>query len=48
MSHRIWETSVDHNSKSISKIYSYFKDHFDVPVFPVLGNHEPHPLNQYC
>lgn len=45
VSHRVWETSYESNNDSIRKIYSSFKDNFDVPVFPVFGNHEPHPLN---
>ncbi|RZC34305.1 sphingomyelin phosphodiesterase, partial [Asbolus verrucosus] len=45
ISHRVWQTTVENNTKTISKLYSYFKDSFDVPVFPIFGNHEPHPLN---
>ncbi|XP_044255456.1 sphingomyelin phosphodiesterase-like [Tribolium madens] len=45
ISHRVWQTTVENNTKTISKLYSYFKQAFDVPVFPIFGNHEPHPLN---
>ncbi|XP_015834710.2 sphingomyelin phosphodiesterase isoform X1 [Tribolium castaneum] len=47
ISHRVWETSIKRNTKSLSKIYSYMKKKFNVPVFPVLGNHEPYPLDQW-
>lgn len=45
INHRVWETSIENNTKAISKLYSYFKDTFDVPVFPIFGNHEPHPID---
>ncbi|KYB28199.1 Sphingomyelin phosphodiesterase-like Protein [Tribolium castaneum] len=45
ISHRIWETSVENNTEAITKLYSYFKDNLGVPVYPIFGNHEPHPLN---
>ncbi|XP_044255462.1 sphingomyelin phosphodiesterase-like [Tribolium madens] len=45
VNHRIWETSIESNKQVISKLYSYFKSAFNVPVYPVLGNHEPHPIN---
>lgn len=44
--HGVWETSIDGNVESINKsyfqIYNTFKN---IPVYPILGNHEPHPLN---
>jgi sphingomyelin phosphodiesterase len=45
ISHRVWETSVENNTWTIAQLYSYFKDTFDVPVYPIFGNHEPHPLD---
>jgi sphingomyelin phosphodiesterase len=45
ISHRVWQTTVDNNTETISKLYTFFKNSFDVPVFPIFGNHEPHPLN---
>ncbi|XP_008192876.2 sphingomyelin phosphodiesterase [Tribolium castaneum] len=43
--HRTWETSIESNTEAITKLYSYFKDSYDVPVYPIFGNHESHPLN---
>lgn len=44
--HMIWETSVSKNKavydRVTHKIYELFPD---VPVYPCIGNHEPHPLN---
>ncbi|RZC34304.1 sphingomyelin phosphodiesterase-like [Asbolus verrucosus] len=45
ISHRVWETSIENNTKAITELYSFFKESFDVPVYPIFGNHEPHPLN---
>jgi sphingomyelin phosphodiesterase len=45
IAHRVWETSIEKNTDAITKLHTYFKDNFDVPVFPIFGNHEPHPLN---
>lgn len=45
MSHRIFDTSIEKNSQLASKLYSYLRESFDVPIFPVLGNHEAHPLD---
>ncbi|KAJ3657707.1 hypothetical protein Zmor_009492 [Zophobas morio] len=47
INHRVWETSVTNNTNTISQLYSYFKDSFAVPVYPIFGNHEPHPLNTW-
>ncbi|XP_039305802.1 sphingomyelin phosphodiesterase 1 [Solenopsis invicta] len=47
--HGVWETTIEGNAESLNKtlhqIYETFKD---VPVYPVLGNHEAHPVNQYA
>ncbi|KAK2580874.1 hypothetical protein KPH14_005946 [Odynerus spinipes] len=47
--HGVWETSRQANMeslyKSYTKIYEVFKG---IPVYPILGNHEPHPLNQFA
>ena len=44
--HGIWSTSIDGNKVSISKINQLFAEVFEnVPVYPVLGNHESHPSN---
>ncbi|KAL3265353.1 hypothetical protein HHI36_009561 [Cryptolaemus montrouzieri] len=48
ISHRIWSTSIANNSKTEREIMELIKNNFDVPVFFVLGNHEPHPINLYA
>lgn len=45
ISHRVWQTTVENNTETIAKLYTFFKESYDVPVFPIFGNHEPHPLN---
>ncbi|XP_074026344.1 sphingomyelin phosphodiesterase 1-like [Leptinotarsa decemlineata] len=47
MSHRTWETSVSENSRVIAQIFDAFSEYYKVPVFPILGNHEPHPANLF-
>nr|CAI5843402.1 unnamed protein product [Callosobruchus analis] len=47
VSHRVWETSIEGNKETIARTYDLFLKNFDVPVFPILGNHEPHPVNHY-
>lgn len=44
--HFYWKTSIAYNSDSIKKLTDYFKKEFpNVPIYPVLGNHEGHPTN---
>lgn len=44
--HGVWDTSISTNNATFVKIYNELKNTFgDVPVYPCLGNHEPHPLN---
>ncbi|KZC03843.1 Sphingomyelin phosphodiesterase [Dufourea novaeangliae] len=46
--HGVWETSKEGNTKNLEQIYNKMYEIFDtIPVYPVLGNHEPHPLNQF-
>ncbi|XP_066145817.1 sphingomyelin phosphodiesterase-like [Euwallacea fornicatus] len=47
ISHRVWDTSREKNSEVIEKFLKKLKSGFKVPVYPVLGNHETNPLNQY-
>ncbi|XP_066245446.1 sphingomyelin phosphodiesterase B-like [Euwallacea similis] len=47
ISHRIWSTTQEGNSETIDKFLKKLKSGFKVPVYPVLGNHEANPLNQY-
>ncbi|XP_011865164.1 PREDICTED: sphingomyelin phosphodiesterase-like [Vollenhovia emeryi] len=48
--HGVWETTVEGNAKSLYKSYLQIHETFKnyVPVYPLLGNHEPHPLNQFA
>ncbi|XP_076651995.1 sphingomyelin phosphodiesterase 1 [Halictus rubicundus] len=47
--HGVWETSREGNTKSLVKIYKKIYETFgNIPVYPILGNHEPHPLNQFA
>jgi len=44
--HMVWATSVEKNSMVLSKVSERINQAFgDVPVYPCIGNHEPHPLN---
>ncbi|CAG9826411.1 unnamed protein product [Diabrotica balteata] len=45
--HRLWDTSVEDNSKIISQILDAFADYYKVPVYPTLGNHEANPVDNY-
>lgn len=46
ISHRMWATDVENNTRDIKYVYSQFREYFgDVQVYPILGNHEPHPLD---
>ncbi|KAF7991317.1 hypothetical protein HCN44_002879 [Aphidius gifuensis] len=46
--HGIWQTSRQGNTESLIKTFNKIIDTFnDTPVYPILGNHEPHPLNLF-
>lgn len=47
ISHRSWDASSEKNSATLKTIFEYLRANFDVPIYPVLGNHETHPLNMY-
>jgi len=44
--HGVWETSIEENMKSLNKTYFQIRETFNVSVYPILGNHESHPMNQ--
>ena len=47
--HGIWETSKEGNIESLKKIYNKIQAVFkNIPVYPIFGNHEPHPVNQFA
>jgi hypothetical protein len=44
--HAVWNTSIQKNSDVITKVLKQLQADFpDTPVYPILGNHEPSPLN---
>ncbi|XP_020811362.1 sphingomyelin phosphodiesterase [Drosophila serrata] len=46
--HMVWATSVEKNTGVLTKVSQRLKEAFgDVPVYPCIGNHEPHPLNLF-
>ncbi|XP_012257111.2 sphingomyelin phosphodiesterase-like [Athalia rosae] len=47
--HGVWETTRATNIESISKSYHKLYETFgSVPIYPVLGNHEPNPMNEFA
>lgn len=44
--HGVWETSFDFNIEVLRKFDDYMAKEFnDKKVFPILGNHEAHPVD---
>ncbi|XP_018403569.1 PREDICTED: sphingomyelin phosphodiesterase 1-like [Cyphomyrmex costatus] len=47
--HGVWETTIKGNVESLNKSYFKIYETFrNIPVYPILGNHEPHPVNQFA
>lgn len=47
--HGVWETSREKNEHRIRLTFDYMKQAFgDKRVLPLVGNHEPHPLNIFA
>jgi hypothetical protein len=47
--HAVWATSIPGNTDIITNIMERLKADFpDTSVYPILGNHEPSPLNVYA
>jgi sphingomyelin phosphodiesterase len=47
--HGIWETTFEGNVKSLNKGYlQIYKTFENISLYPILGNHEPHPVNQFA
>ncbi|EZA53027.1 hypothetical protein DMN91_002938 [Ooceraea biroi] len=47
--HGVWETTMEGNILSLSSSYhQIYKTFGSIPVYPILGNHEPHPLNLFA
>ncbi|CAG9854052.1 unnamed protein product [Phyllotreta striolata] len=47
IAHRVWKTSQDFNKRTISYVLDLFAEKFKQKVYPILGNHEAHPVNMY-
>lgn len=46
--HAVWNTAISTNKQSITRVNNLVANAFSgVPVFPVLGNHESHPVNLF-
>ncbi|XP_011178148.1 sphingomyelin phosphodiesterase [Zeugodacus cucurbitae] len=46
--HMVWGTSMQKNSDSLKQVNNRLAELFPgVPVYPCIGNHEPHPLNLF-
>lgn len=44
--HMVWSTSQEKNKEVYTKVTNKIYESFpSVPVYPAIGNHEPHPLN---
>ena len=48
LQHNIWSQTEDESIWNTRHTSEMLKEHFGgIPVFPVLGNHEPVPVNEY-
>lgn len=46
MHHASWLLTKDKNLKDIGDLLDLFLKSFNaIPVYPILGNHEAHPVN---
>lgn len=46
LDHFQWNTTQDYVKQSLEFVTNVFKNYFsDVPVVPILGNHDVHPAN---
>lgn len=44
--HNVWSTTREGNKALLTEIHDLIEQHFKgIPVFPTVGNHEPHPTN---
>ncbi|XP_039300772.1 sphingomyelin phosphodiesterase-like [Nilaparvata lugens] len=46
--HNVWSTTKEDNIKSIQFSGSRFQEILGGKVYPILGNHEPHPANVFA
>lgn len=46
ISHRVWNTSTGMNNAELATVFGTIAEYFpNTFIFPIVGNHEPHPLN---
>ncbi|CAB3360244.1 Hypothetical predicted protein [Cloeon dipterum] len=45
--HFIWATSKEKNIEVIKAVMAELKQTFSVPILPIIGNHEAHPVNLF-
>ncbi|KAH8398700.1 hypothetical protein KR215_011862, partial [Drosophila sulfurigaster] len=46
--HNVWSTTKQGNKDMLTEIDQLFEQYFpNIPVYPCLGNHEPHPTNVF-
>jgi Calcineurin-like phosphoesterase. len=46
VAHAIWETSRAKNIEVMKVVAELFREYLgDIPVIPIIGNHETHPVN---
>lgn len=47
--HGVWETTKEDNAETLTKSYNLIYNTFpDKKIFPILGNHEPNPVNVFA
>ncbi|XP_044728677.1 sphingomyelin phosphodiesterase 1-like [Chrysoperla carnea] len=47
--HNVWSTTFEGVKSIIGQITDDFTQHFpDVPIYPILGNHDTQPVNQFA
>ncbi|KAF2878762.1 hypothetical protein ILUMI_27403, partial [Ignelater luminosus] len=48
INHKVWQTSIPGNIEAITRTFHQLRTAFgSIPVYPILGNHEAHPVNLY-
>lgn len=48
INHKVYDTNMNNIIEDVTKVHTTLKETFgDIPVFPILGNHETHPVNQF-
>lgn len=45
IAHNVWSTTKEKNIESIEYSGKQFQEVLGPKIYPILGNHEPHPSN---